>query len=115
MTYLVKRTYGANVDYLYDWDEEFGTACGPDPRRALTFDSPDQADDAAEEANRVCYNRPDDMVFCRAPARQRQTAVSLAGQFDGRPYVIDAPDAHTARMEEVNHIFWIATGREFKS
>jgi len=56
-------------------------------------------------------------LHSRADTRN-PNAVALCGSFDGRPYVIDAPVTpgrcafHDARIEEINHIGWYATGRE---
>lgn len=40
--------------------------------------------------------------------------VCLEGNFEGRPYLIDAASEHEARLEEIRHVFWAATGGELK-
>lgn len=33
----------------------------------------------------------------------------------GRPYVVEGANEQEAWLEEINHIFWAATGREYKN
>lgn len=65
--YIVQRRYGRQIDYLHGWDRQYGTICKGTPDGALSFHSVDEANDAAEEANRICYSRPADMMFRAVP------------------------------------------------
>jgi hypothetical protein len=53
-TFVVKRIYGKNSDYLHDWCEEWGTSCMGSVDKALKFESLELAEIAAQHAQKVC-------------------------------------------------------------
>lgn len=57
MTYAIKRTYGMfgqNHDYLHAWCAKWGTACMGSIKKAMLFDSKEEAEAAAAKAQREC-------------------------------------------------------------
>lgn len=54
MTYVIKRYYGNNHDYLHGWCDQWGTSCMGSIKKAMTFATKAEADAAAEKAQREC-------------------------------------------------------------
>lgn len=54
MAYAIKRSYGKNHDYLHAWCDQWGTACMMSIKKAMTFPTKAEADEAAVKAQRVC-------------------------------------------------------------
>jgi ribosomal protein L14 len=56
-TFVVKRSYGKNHDYLHAWCARWGTACMLSIQKALPFDTREAAEAAAVKAQAECKGR----------------------------------------------------------
>lgn len=85
MDYVIKRTYGSkgqNHDYLHAWCAQWGTACMGSIKMAMVFDTKENADEAAEKAQRECKGydgQPAECItFTAVPANALRTAEFLS-------------------------------------
>lgn len=54
-TFVVNRTYGKyGSDFLHDWCDQWGTACMLSIDKAMKFQSFDDAQEAANKAQKEC-------------------------------------------------------------